>query len=261
MKKLNQDNEAELRAFLAVEPHYNLFLIGDLDAFGFDDAIQTYYGDYKDGELVGVIFRFRDDSIHIYATEVQDSLIAKIDTLYKGLPFKRIMVTQPTMDLLGNHILPYIQEPRPTTMSVYTPNDLDVDTHLVQKLDSTYAAQIAHIETLAFASEESRDVDRIRTGIESGERVVYGFIEDGNVVTVASYVAQTEFSAMIVGVATLDSARNKGYATQVVKKLSDDLYAKGKQGVLFYDNPNAARIYEKMGYAPLTRYYMNDVKR
>ncbi|WZU00878.1 hypothetical protein MGH68_15440 [Erysipelothrix sp. D19-032] len=139
MKKLNQDNEAELRAFLAVEPHYNLFLIGDLDAFGFDDTIQTYYGDYKDGELVGVIFRFRDDSIHIYATEIQESLIVMIDKLFKDLPFKRIMVTKPTMDLLGDHILPYIQKPRPTTMSVYTPNDFDVDTHSVQRLDATFA--------------------------------------------------------------------------------------------------------------------------
>ncbi|WZU00877.1 hypothetical protein MGH68_15435 [Erysipelothrix sp. D19-032] len=47
--------------------------------------------------------------------------------------------------------------------------------------------------------------------------------------TVASYVAQTEFSAMIVGVATLEDARKKGYATQVVKKLSDDLYAVGNK--------------------------------
>ena len=41
MKKLSQEHRVELLEFLNQDPHINLFLIGDLDMFGFNDEIQS----------------------------------------------------------------------------------------------------------------------------------------------------------------------------------------------------------------------------
>ena len=64
----------------------------------------------------------------------------------------------------------------------------------------------------------------------------------------ASSSAESKELAMIVGVFTEENQRRKGLAKKCVFALSQKLLSEGKTVCLFYDNPNAAKMYEKIGF-------------
>ncbi|MDF2841107.1 MAG: putative acetyltransferase, partial [Clostridia bacterium] len=63
--------------------------------------------------------------------------------------------------------------------------------------------------------------------------------------------------AIIVGVGTAAAFQGKGLATKCLKVLCSQLLREGKDLYLQYDNMNAGRIYEKLGFQPIDmiRYY------
>jgi predicted GNAT family acetyltransferase len=67
-------------------------------------------------------------------------------------------------------------------------------------------------------------------------------------VSTASTTAENSLSAMVVGVATLLEYKKKGYATQCMVKLCQQLLQEGKELCLFYDNPAAGAIYKRIGF-------------
>lgn len=262
MKKLSQEHRVELLEFLNQDPHINLFLIGDLDMFGFNDEIQSYYGDYRDDKLVAVVFRYRDDSIHIFAESLNDDAIQFIRELTLEIQPKRYMIGEATMNLVGNRLDEFILDNKASTLSVYYPKEEPLENHKVEILKPDDAEEILFCLRSAFDGYENTDTEKYRKRMESEDSAVYGIRnEQGTVVSVGSYTAPTDNSAMIVGVATLPAEQQKGYASALVKVMSDDLLKQGRHGVLFYTNPKAARIYERMGYTPHSIYHMIDLKR
>lgn len=68
---------------------------------------------------------------------------------------------------------------------------------------------------------------------------------------------ESDRSAMIVSVATRPGFRGRGYASATVAALCRGAFAGGKQFLcLFYDNPDAGRIYRRLGFAELGQYAM-----
>ena len=85
----------------------------------------------------------------------------------------------------------------------------------------------------------------------------YGVFYKGKLVSVASTSANNSKSAMIVGVCTHKDRRNFGLATAVVAQLCQDELTAGKQFLtLFYDNPTAGHIYERIGFESVAQYAM-----
>jgi uncharacterized protein len=58
-------------------------------------------------------------------------------------------------------------------------------------------------------------------------------------------------SAMIVAVCTHSDYKKKGYATECMTKLCRDVLDEGKELCLFYDNPEAGRIYKHIGFVDI----------
>jgi len=59
VKKLNKKNEKVLLDFLRNQKEWNLFMIGDLLNFGFEEDFLEYWGDYNiDDSLNAVLMRF-----------------------------------------------------------------------------------------------------------------------------------------------------------------------------------------------------------
>lgn len=74
---------------------------------------------------------------------------------------------------------------------------------------------------------------------------------------IESFGVENSESAMIVGVATAEGHRGKGYASAVVEALCRDCFERGKKYLcLFYDNPVASRIYNRIGFQELGEYGM-----
>ncbi|MDF2925549.1 MAG: hypothetical protein K0R57_4463 [Paenibacillaceae bacterium] len=85
----------------------------------------------------------------------------------------------------------------------------------------------------------------IRQGT-STDRTMYLSI-DGQMVASCSTVREGVNSAIIIGVVTHPSCRNKGYGTEMLIGLSDTLLNEGKYPYLFYSNPAARWVYKKIG--------------
>lgn len=80
---------------------------------------------------------------------------------------------------------------------------------------------------------------------------------DGHMVSVASTSAENSESAMVAGVATISEYRRKGYASAVIQALCLNCFRRGKKYLcLFYDNPAAGRIYNRIGFKELGEYGM-----
>lgn len=89
-----------------------------------------------------------------------------------------------------------------------------------------------------------------------GKAAMGGFLE-GRLVTIASTSAENSESAMVVGVATAETCRGRGYASAVVSALCRDCFGRGKKYLcLFYDNPVAGKIYNRAGFQELGEYGM-----
>ncbi len=66
-------------------------------------------------------------------------------------------------------------------------------------------------------------------------------------------------SAMIVGVCTDPEYRRRGYTSTIMTKLCYDLQQEGKGACLFYDNPSAGTIYQRLGFVTIGKWSMIDV--
>jgi len=66
-------------------------------------------------------------------------------------------------------------------------------------------------------------------------------------------VAQSEFGYVIVGVATDPNHQRKGYATECLVPLINEVLNKHPKVYLQYDNWEAGKIYERLGFRPIDR--------
>ncbi|QFT89515.1 Acetyltransferase (GNAT) family protein [Bacillus sp. THAF10] len=89
------------------------------------------------------------------------------------------------------------------------------------------------------------DCEKIKI-VETSNRNYYVAI-DGKMVACAATVKETETSAIIIGVFTDPEFRGKGYGTEVLIALFDQLLIEGKVPYLFYSNPAARSVYKNLG--------------
>ncbi len=77
----------------------------------------------------------------------------------------------------------------------------------------------------------------------------YVFTDNGTIVSSAMAGAQCSIGSMLLGVATSPNYRKQGLATILVTKACSNQFEKGKDFVaLFFDNPEAASLYKKIGF-------------
>ena len=59
IRKLMQKDHEIVQALLQQEPAYNLFIIGDIEAYGYESEFQELWGDFTpDGNLRAVLLRY-----------------------------------------------------------------------------------------------------------------------------------------------------------------------------------------------------------
>ena len=61
---------------------------------------------------------------------------------------------------------------------------------------------------------------------------------------------------MVVGVATREDYRKKGLVSKCMSKLCYDYLKEGKTLCLFYDNPEAGKIYKRLGFKEIEKWIM-----
>jgi uncharacterized protein len=260
IRKLAERDRAITLNFLAQEPAINLFMIGDLEAFGFDTEFQEFWGQFdRSGELEGVLLRFRESYIPYFRRAGFDtSGFLAIIAAARG----RIVVSGRSSVIAAmTGLLPGFRRQEDFFCELRDGQLLPPDSpaaawvKLAGEADSERVAQlIDQIDEFA-GSGNSAETIRHKIATRTG-RIYYIENEAGEIVSVAQSTAENSQSAMVVGVATLPEYRNRGYVSACMIRLCQAILAEGKTLCLFYDNPDAGRIYHRLGFQTIDKWVM-----
>ncbi len=261
MKKLNGQNYQEAMEYILKEPEFNLFIIGDLENYGLDGPdVSAYTSDsWNGGEFPFFLLDYRnnyvfyshdpefpaEEAAEFLSTHPMKNLSGKRDLIERLLLFLKNLEIIPTymarLDSISCGIQPDYNTRR------LTETDIPAIYGLLCQLDEFY--------TIRSKTPEENQAD-IRSSITHGGRM-YGIYENSSLISVAGTTAENSMSAMVVSVGTLPAYRKKGYASALVSHLCSDCLKDGMKFIcLFYDNPEAGRIYRKLGFSELGQYAM-----
>jgi predicted GNAT family acetyltransferase len=123
-------------------------------------------------------------------------------------------------------------------------NYLAVETLRLEDLD-----EVVGLYEKVFAAFSSKAVmeKRLRSGRGRGVCIRH----EGKLVSVVQSEFEEKNSAVIVGVGTDIEFQGKGLATKCLIEICSQLTQEGKDLYLQYDNLDAGRIYEKLGFKPI----------
>jgi uncharacterized protein len=246
--KLKDEHKYIVLDYVAKEPNINLFIIGDIEQYGFDKEFQDVWGKFDDeNNLIGVLLRYTNNFIPYI--ENLDEDISEFKEIIKSYKGKKIVSGKDTIIEKFKDIIDDYEE-KPTYFCELRDNKKLLSWDDSIKLGTEDDANRIHdllITIDEFSVKET--VDEIKDRIKDNSKTIY-YIENDKkeMVTISQVVAENSKSAMIVGVATRKGYRERGYVSKCLSKLCNDLLEKNKSLCLFYDNPKAGRLYHKIGF-------------
>lgn len=63
IKQLTVSNHEQLMAYLQPEAAFNLFIIGDIEQFGYDKDYQKLHGEFDGDKLHAVLLQYRENLV------------------------------------------------------------------------------------------------------------------------------------------------------------------------------------------------------
>jgi hypothetical protein len=261
-------DQDDLLRYVSIEPEFNLFIIGDIENFGVNNETVNIYVNVIDGVWDSLILRYLDNYI-IYshhegydALAVAEFLKDKEVNVISGkesilIPLAQYMPERP----LRATYLSKLTELKPLDMAA-----LDRD-YCLRPLVPGDAGAVVELYCLVeefadnYINRKEKATQDIAFNLEKGG-IGYGIFSGEQILSVAATSAENSQSAMVIGVATHPEARKQGLASQVLTALCSASLSKGKAFLcLFYDNPEAGKIYQSLGFVEMGRYGMMKEKK
>ncbi|MBA2870466.1 hypothetical protein HNQ85_000724 [Anoxybacillus calidus] len=250
IRKLTSHDHETLFSFLQEEASFNLFIIGDIESFGYNEDFQEIWGEFtEDGTLKAVLLRYYDSYIPYARSPFNvdafaEMMKSKHDSIQLSGKTEVVAQFEKVRGLpLGKKRVMYFCE---CTSDTYVEEETNFD------------IKIATIEDVDRIIELRNGISEFKTtpstrrmllkSFETKTGRTYYIEENGKMVSSASTTAENSLSAMVVGVCTDERYRQKGYASAIMQKLIKDLISEGKRLCLFYDNPKAGNIYKRLGF-------------
>ena len=259
IRKLQETDRQQTMHFISLKPAENVFIIGDIEGYGFHSTIQTLWGDFNDqGDLRAVLLKY-DKNFIIYAPEDFDAnKLANIinkDTSFNYLSGMEEMVNKLTPYITAQPKKPRVLYYAKCETAEYLPTIPKGIT--IEKCRAEDAkAIIEQMKAIPEFAEGNYSVEHKQVSLEKGLARAYFIKEQGIIISSASSTAENSQSAMIVGVGTLPEHQKKGLATYCMSKLCRELLAENKMLCLFYDNPSAGAIYKRIGFVDIGKWSM-----
>lgn len=252
IRLLTAQDRAQTVDFLSGAPHFNLYMLGNIEKLGFDQAICEFWGDMvptAQGEVLrGVLNRYMNGWT-VYGRTATDwaGLGHILDQHPAGA--QRLQDNPGGIDSL----LPYLQRYRAAKTEIEEVMDLQPANFQpvaaptgVSVRRATLADRAALIAFYADAEQMRRSAAGIERPLHD-TRVWVAEVE-GALVATALTNAETSNLAMIGGVYTPPAQRGRGFSQAVCSALCADLMADQKQPVLYWITPAAGSIYRKLGF-------------
>lgn len=257
IRQLVEYDHDRVMKLVGEKPAENLFIIGDIEAYGYFSDIQEVYGDFDGDELIAVLLNY-DHNYILYSEKNYDkegfAEIINADEQLTG--FSGLKEVIEPMESL-------IKKPLKVKGDTYYAKCEKLEAGSQHNFDmrrTTVEDVPAHLRLLnsipEFA-ESSNTEEQMKRNIENKVGRSYAIWNGDDIVSVVSTTAENKQSAMIVGVGTAEGYKRKGYASELMIKTCEELLAENKIICLFYDNPEAGKIYQRLGFKEIGRWNMN----
>lgn len=231
---------------------FNIFIIGDIENFGFSSPYQDVWYEKEDGKIRGIALRYHNNLIvYSYSLDMDFSLINNILDEYNIdlISGKRQVIDKIEPHLKGNNTrndLNFCQHIDITCLP-----EIDERIVLAEEKDAMDIA-ISYGDIKEFKSLYSSNVNerysQISTRISSREGKHLMILDNGVIISHGNTTAENSFSGMIGGIFTRNEMRNKGYGTQIISALVKDLKSRNKEVTLFYKNELEGKLFKRLGF-------------
>ncbi|MFJ7729142.1 GNAT family N-acetyltransferase [Neobacillus sp. NPDC097160] len=259
IRKLTEKDHQLVLTFLSEEPSINLFIIGDLEVFGYTSEFQEIWAEFDEQNTIkAVLLRFHQSFIPYAKGEFDTEgfvsimkrynqpvlLTGKSDIVEKFAAFDDL--------LLGKKQVTFFAECLTDEFLGAKDHDIAINQATIEDVDQIIKLRES-IEEFHVRSD-AREI--FVQAMESNTARTYYTVDHGIITSCVSTTAENSMSAMIVGVCTRKDYRRQGLATAIMQKLFKDVLDEGKTLCLFYDNPEAGRIYKRLGFKDIGKWTM-----
>lgn len=261
IRKLNEADLSPLMTLLQKDPAINLYMIGDVENFGMEQPFMELWGesDEPGGAVKAVMMRY------------YRSYVCYADGPFDVEGFAALLRTADHADMLSgstdivrqfSKVMSFSTEKHMYFAELKSVNEqIHIAAAPREEIQKAAPQDVEEICTLTdqiaeFSGSSSDSRQTLRKTLESHTGRTYFMKIDGRVAVTASTTAENSMSAMIVAVATHPDYRGQGLATRVVARLCADVLAEGKSLCLFYNNPRAGIIYQKLGFSDIGTWSM-----
>ncbi len=258
IRKLGPSDQDSVLEYLYQEVNFNIFSIGDIEAFGMETDFQRIYGEFDDAsKLISVFLRYRDNAVY---TSYNLNFNVEYLKIFDNDPFKFLSGKAELVELIEPYLKDYKKQStyfcKATHMTkAYEPNELIKKLTRKKDIEKLYDLLMT-IDEFNYKNTEKEDY--VNQKLNSKKMGITLFIEkDKKFISSVATTAETTKNAMVVGVATDEKYRHQGYASMLIEALMYEyLILKDKELCLFYDNPSAGKIYMKLGFKPIGKWNM-----
>lgn len=261
IRKLTEIDRKPLMKLLIKEPALNLFIIGDVENFGFEQEFMELWGEFDpvDFQIKAVLLRFYKSYLPFAKGPFDVEGFAAL--LRKDKDVEMISGSSEVMKAFGK-VINFRKEKH-----LYFAELKDMNEEIYRGLSASGSikkATVSEVNAICALTDGIQEFESSSEGsrkslhqtLMSGTGRTYYIECQGEVVATASTAAENSMSAMVIAVATHQAYREQGLATRVVVQLCADLLAEGRSLCLFYDNPKAGAIYKRLGFQDIGAWSM-----
>lgn len=252
VRKLKEEDKNTALDFLMDEAAFNLFIIGDILNAGFEQPFMEIWGEFDgSGRLIAVLLRYYNNFIPYYKEPYEGDINRFKNFIYsygrKKLVSGKWEIAEKFTGALKDCVISRKVFCELRDKSKLFKGNAGIEIKKASLKDADRLSDF--IDTIEEFRNTGENREMLRESIQSSSGRYY-FIEsgDGKVVSVAGTSAENPYAAMIVSVATDKSYRKQGLALSCISKLCSDVSKDCEKLCLFYDNPEAGKIYHGIGF-------------
>lgn len=254
IKKAGEKDKRRLLDYANKRASENLFIVGDIESYGFDKEYQDIWYEEINGRIEAIYLKYRDNFV-LYSESNHFDPKAVANLIFQnGINYLNGLASCVAT------IHPYIEALFVRQNCYYCV--LDDQTKLIRENQSILVKETdldAIAELVASIKEFNYTKEKALATVKRNfdEHAKQSIIKiDDQIVTYAAVTVESSTAGMIVSVCSAVNYRNQGYATKNVSSLVKQLVKENKSACLFYDNPSAGSIYHAIGFKTVDEWVM-----
>ncbi len=234
MIRCSEKHRQECLDYLRQSPSLNLFLIGDIENYGFNQGFQTVFID-KDEFVHGIIVHYHNLVIASEENRVDSQFVERLVQEYE------IQAIQGRKEVLDGLALDAFSREECLFCELDALTAEPVSDSQIRQAQPQDAQRIKGLLEEVFQTDN--EAAMIAHRIETREGRHFLIERGGQVICQANSTAETAEAAMIGGVATRADCRRQGLASAVMTALCGQLLSGGEKPCLFFENAEAGRVH------------------